>query len=62
MFFSVQPMWPPIRYILIFLLVLFYFRAGVLCLHVCICTMYVPGSLGGQRKALGPLKLELPVM
>lgn len=44
-----------------FLLVLFYFRDGMLCLHVCIHTMGVPGSLGGWQKASGPLNLGLLV-
>jgi len=28
-------------------------------LHVCLCSMCVPGACRGQRKALGPLVLEL---
>lgn len=26
---------------------------------VCICTRYVPGTFGGQKRALDPLELEL---
>lgn len=29
------------------------------CLHVCKCTVYMPGSLGGQMKASDPWNLEL---
>lgn len=28
------------------------------CLHVCLCTMYMPDSQGGQKKVLDSLKLE----
>jgi hypothetical protein len=27
----------------------------MLCLHVCMCTMHKPGTLGGQTKACNPL-------
>lgn len=30
----------------------------MLCLHVCLYTMYAPGSQGGQERALDPLQLE----
>lgn len=28
-------------------------------LHVCLCAVYMPGALGGQKKVLGSLELEL---
>ena len=29
------------------------------CLHVCLCTMYMPGALGGQNRVADPLELKL---
>jgi hypothetical protein len=29
------------------------------CLHVYLCTMYVPGAQGGQKRALDSLELKL---
>jgi hypothetical protein len=29
------------------------------CLHVCLCTICLPGAYGGRRKITGPLDLEL---
>ena len=31
-------------------------------LHVCICTMYMPGIHGGQKGAWDPLELEIQVV
>ena len=28
------------------------------CLHICLCTMYVPSAFGVQKRALDPLELE----
>lgn len=32
------------------------------CLHTCLCTTGVLGALGGQKKASGPLKLEVQMV
>jgi hypothetical protein len=29
------------------------------CLHVCLCTVYMSGALGGGKRALDPLEVEL---
>ena len=29
------------------------------CLHVCLCTTYMPGAYGVQKRVLDPLELEL---
>jgi hypothetical protein len=29
------------------------------CLNVSLCTVYMPGTLGGQKRTLDPLELEL---
>lgn len=39
--------------------VLFIFNVCEFCLHVCLCTMYMHGAWGGQKRVLGPLGLEL---
>jgi hypothetical protein len=31
----------------------------VLCLHICLCTMYMSSALGGQKCVSEPLELEL---
>lgn len=36
---------------------LFVFMCMGVCLHVCICTTYVPGVLGNQKRVLDPMKL-----
>lgn len=43
---------------------LFYLDLFILCawvshLHVCMCTTYMPGACGGQKRVLDPLKIEL---
>lgn len=30
----------------------------VMCMSVCMCTIYTPGALRGQKEMLCPLKLE----
>lgn len=37
----------------------FHFLHVVLWPHICICTTCMPGVLGGQKRALDPLQLEL---
>ena len=32
------------------------------CLYVCICTAYVLGGHGGQKKVLDPLELQLQMV
>lgn len=32
------------------------------CLRVCLCTRFVPGASGGQKRALDLLELELPAV
>lgn len=34
----------------------------VFCLHVCVCSMLMPGEQGSQKRPFHPLKLELTVM
>lgn len=36
-----------------------YLMCKSVCLHVCMCTVFVPGAQGGQKKALDLLELEL---
>lgn len=36
----------------------FIFCVWVLCLHVCICTICVPGAFRDQKRVSGPLELE----
>lgn len=31
-------------------------------LHVCLCIRHLSGALGGQKRALDPLKLELQMV
>jgi hypothetical protein len=31
----------------------------VFCLHICLCTVCVPGAHGSQRRVSDPLELEL---
>lgn len=31
---------------------------GMTCLSTCLCTTFLPGTHGGQKKASGPMKLE----
>jgi hypothetical protein len=32
------------------------------CLHICMCTVYVPGTLRDQKKVSDPLKLKLQMV
>jgi hypothetical protein len=34
----------------------------VFCLHVCLCTMYMPGAHTGYKRMLGPLEWELHIV
>lgn len=38
--------------------------AQVFCLHICLCTVTtrMPGALGGHKRALGALEVELQVV
>ena len=50
----------PVRLILSFLnktVILLYVQ--VFCLHVCLCTMCMPGARGVQKRVLGTLELKL---
>jgi hypothetical protein len=35
---------------------------GVFCLHVCLCTMYMPRAHRGQKRVSDPLELELQIV
>lgn len=46
------------------LLLLDFYKMIILCvlmfrLHVCLCTMHMPGALGGQNRTADPLELKL---
>ena len=43
------------------LLLLFFKRGWLFCLHVCLCTTWVPGAHGRPKKVLDHQELELPV-
>lgn len=32
------------------------------CLHVCVCSMYMPGALGSQKRLSESLELELSMV
>lgn len=47
------------NFIFLFRFIYFILCVFVFCLHVCICTIYMPGSHGVQKRVSDPLELEL---
>ena len=44
---------------LLIIIITNYYVCVNVCMHVCMCTIYMYGTQGGQKRAPGPLELEL---